>query len=197
MSKTYFSSIWLNFHFTVKTFAKILDYAANRRASIKGIKISYKDAYGEQREVYFSIDAKQMDGETGIFYIIPSWTDSETGKDLTQRIEVEQQESHLIAGAHVYYFLCPVLHRRCKKLYLIGDGFRCSRAFKHHYPQQNKSHVDRLYYEYHSPEPYRDNGKMYYRGKLTPYGKRVQKYEEKIRETEQEIFLRIRKKFHF
>lgn len=191
MSKSYFLSIWLNFHFTVKTFAKLLDYAADSKTSVDGLRIRYKDVDGANREVGFSIDATTMDEETGIFYIIPSWTDSETGQHLNQKIEVERQESHLVAGAHVYYFLCPVTHRRCKKLYLIGDGFRCSKAFRHYYPQQHKSHRDRIRV-YDDDAPYRAKGKMYYRGELTPYGKRVQRWEEKEEQDFRELLYECR-----
>jgi len=185
MSNEYFPNIRLNICIEVKRFAKLLDAVADRRTAIDGFFDIYKDGYGVKRQVAYSIDATKMDA--GELYIIPSWTDSETGKRLQQRIRVEQQESHLIAGAHVYYFICPVSDQRCKKLYLICNGFRCRKTFRHYYPQQHKSHRERIK-TYDGDAPYRAYGKQYYRGKLTPYGKRVQRWENKEEQSSIQLF---------
>lgn len=178
MSNEYYPNIRFNFYLEVKRFAKLLDAVADRRTAIDGFVETYRDIDGVSRRITYAIDATKMDAGAGLLYLIPSWTDSETGKSLKQRIAVEQQESHLIAGAHVYYFLCPVSYQRCKKLYLICNGFRCRKTFRHYYPQQHQSHRDRIR-TYDEDAPYRAYGKQYYRGKLTPYGKRVQRWEEK------------------
>lgn len=132
MSNEYYPNILLNVHFSVKTIAKLLDAVADRRTAVDGFKMHYTDIDGVRRAVTYGVDATKMDAEMGIFYLTVSWKDSETGKRLTQRIEVEQQESHR----------------------------------------------DRIK-TYDDDAPYRAYGKQYYRGKLTPYGKRVQRWQEK------------------
>ena len=185
MSNEYYPNIRQNFHLEVKRFAKLLDAVADRRTAIDGFTETYTDVYGEKQEVAYSIDATKIDA--GELYLIPSWTDRETGKRLQQRIRVEQQESHLIAGAHVYYFLCPVSYQRCKKLYLICNGFRCRKTFRHYYLRQHQSHRERII-TYDEDAPYRAYGKKYYRGKLTPYGKRVQRWESKEEQSSIQLF---------
>lgn len=107
-----------------------------------------------------------------------TWEDTEDGEKLSQEVKVVEEESNLIPGSHIYYFRSPgTSSQKCRKLYLIGSTWRDRRTFRHHYYCQNWSRYDRDLTA--REEPYRPRGKRTYRGKLTPYGKRCQKYEER------------------
>lgn len=113
------------------------------------------------------------------------------GEKIKQTIKIVEEDSNLRNGSKVYYFLCGGYKSRT--LYSDGTGFYSRRSFKHSYHRQRIGHKNRLI----SPktEPYRKNGKELYRGQLTPYGKRVQKYEEYENRRELEIARWIIKKF--
>ena len=98
-----------------------------------------------------------------------------TGAAVT--VELREEESNLGRGK-VLYFVCPVTQRKCRTLYTDGRVFVSRYAFPHRYKVQTLTAADRFIIGV--TDPYRDGGKMYYRGKLTPYGKRVLRYEEKI-----------------
>ena len=87
-----------------------------------------------------------------------------------------------------YLFACPVTGRSCRKLYIVGGRFVSRFAFRALYEKQAKSRADRsgLYgyidaltrYENLTAAPRR---KMYYRGELTPYGRKVERAGERAR----------------
>ena len=81
----------------------------------------------------------------------------------------------------VRFFLCPITHKPCRKLYLYGDRFISLRAMRGAmYRSQIKSKLDRVMPSGWASDdfiPYKRYGKMYYRGRLTPYGKRIKRYE--------------------
>lgn len=110
----------------------------------------------------------------------------EKGEERIQRIRILSEESNLHNGSSVYYFRCPVKGVKCRKLFYIGGCFMSRRAFYHKYPTQQRSHRDRIIMQ--RPEPYRRGGKRYYRGKLTPYGRRCEKYEEWEEARELELY---------
>lgn len=135
--------------------------------------------------------------EYGRIVLTLKWEDD--GEELDQQIIILQEESNLVSGSPVYYFLSYGNRGRneykCRKLFYIGSRWRDRRSFRHKYSSQNKSHQQRNFNDL--PEPYRKYGKESYRGKLTPYGKRCIRYEGKEdRELEAlEKFLgRIRKR---
>jgi len=84
-----------------------------------------------------------------------------------------------------YYFTCPVTGRSCRKLYLVGGRFISRYAFTAVYAKQRWSKKERAdvlngllnWQEYERLKQQRHR-KPYYRGKLTPYGKQLQKYEQ-------------------
>ena len=98
------------------------------------------------------------------------------GSDHTKRVAVEARPSNLGLGS-VYYFICPYSGTLCRKLYTDGNVLTGRRGFKHTYSARNDSKRHReimaLYKLLDTPyrEPYR---KYYYRGKLTPYGLRME-----------------------
>lgn len=87
-----------------------------------------------------------------------------------------------------YYFLCPDTWERCRKLYLVNGTFVSRKAFKALYFWQTLSHKDRtlqtagallpelIRHETGNPR-YR---KRTYRGNLTPYGRKMRKWESKL-----------------
>ena len=113
-------------------------------------------------------------GANGEITLSLQWEDE--GETYRQQIPILREESNLVSGSFVYYFLCPYGYKS-KKLFYIGCKFRSRRSFRHGYSSQNQSHHQRDINS--TPEPYRRYGKQYYRDKLTPYGKRCKRFEEK------------------
>ena len=82
-----------------------------------------------------------------------------------------------------YYFVCPVSGVLCRKLYLVGGQFMSRRAFRPLYVQQTMSHKTRVFYslidtwkkieDLNNGSRWRKN---HYRGKPTPYCKKLSKY---------------------
>jgi hypothetical protein len=109
------------------------------------------------------------------------------GRKHRQRILIVYEPSNLGISA-VPYFLCPVTYHKCRKLYTDGNVIVSRFAFSHTYSQRNKSHKWReldKYLNYLEKEPTKKNGKTEYRGKLTPYGKRIVKYYENMPKEEE------------
>lgn len=129
---------------------------------------------------FFPIVAIDTDG---LITLTIEWRDE--GQLYKQLIPILQEESNLISGSFVYYFLCPYGYKS-RQLFYIANRWRSRRSFRHSYSNQNQSHLQRSFN--HSPEPYRRYGKKRYRGELTPYGKRCIKFMEK-EERKDEAFL--------
>lgn len=95
------------------------------------------------------------------------------------------KQSNLNNGGF-YYFICPVTGRSCRKLYLVGGRFVSRFAFRASYSSQTVGPATRngLYnqllqfskYEEFAAQPYR---KETYNGKLTPYGRKLQRYDRR------------------
>lgn len=94
-----------------------------------------------------------------------------------RKIRIESERSNLpsLRDSLVYFFICPQTGHKSRILYKVGSFFWCRRAFRAVYPQQMESRRNRAIS--YRDEPYRKYGKKYYRGKLTPYGVRCQRYE--------------------
>lgn len=94
------------------------------------------------------------------------------------------KQSNLNDQQGFYYFVCPVTGRSCRKLYLVGERFISRYAFRSLYAKQRYSKAQRAelltvlrewnQYEQLAAQPYR---KTTYRGKPTPYGKQLERYE--------------------
>ena len=101
-------------------------------------------------------------------------------KQMNYNVTVIERAANLGKGV-VRFFLCPITHKPCRKLYLYGDRFISRRAMRGAmYRSQVKSKLDRVMPSGWASDdfiPYKRYGKMYYRGRLTPYGKRIKRYE--------------------
>lgn len=125
-------------------------------------------------DYYFKLSVRgYMDG--GIIYLTLIWEDQ--GSEYNQKIRVLEERSNLIPGSSVYFFLCPYGFKS-KVLFYIGNLFQSRRAFKHHYHSQNQSKRQRINGYFSVDSPIKPYGKVYYKGRLTPYGKRCLRYEE-------------------
>lgn len=110
------------------------------------------------------------------------------GEERQQTIWLRWQSSNLNVGGY-YYFVCPATGRACRKLYFVGGRFVSRFAFKALYKEQTRSKaqrkspwqflaaVSRL--DTLSQQPYR---KRTYKGKLTPYARKVQKIDAALME---------------
>ena len=101
-------------------------------------------------------------------------------KQMSYNVTIIERAANLGKGV-VRFFLCPITHKPCRKLYLYGDRFISRRAMRGAmYRSQVKSKLDRVMPSGWGTDdfiPYKRYGKMYYRGRLTPYGKRIKRYE--------------------
>ena len=92
-------------------------------------------------------------------------------KDKEVKVKLKTEPSNLGNGI-VWYFLCPYTGHKCRKLFIDGNVVASRYAFAHVYNQSresNRKNIDRKY------------GKQFYRGLLTPYGKRLRKQYDKMK----------------
>ena len=85
-----------------------------------------------------------------------------------------------------YYFVCPDTGALCRKLYIVDGRFVSRRAFKPLYDAQTKSKAYRelnntygLLFQYDEIQRQRYRRETY-RGKLTPYGRKVMKLARRL-----------------
>lgn len=102
------------------------------------------------------------------------------GETCRAKAYIGYRRSNLGKG-YTLFFYCPVTHRPCTKLFLWERYIVSRYAFTHttYNSRLQSSHMRKFGAR---EEPYRDYGKRTYRGKLTPYGKRVSKYEQREEE---------------
>lgn len=100
---------------------------------------------------------------------------------MSYNVPIVERRSNLGRGV-VRFFLCPTTNTLCRKLYLVDGRFVSRRAIHGAmYRNQTKSRRWRNIADGWMRDdfiPYRRYGKPLYRGKLTPYGKRIQRYEK-------------------
>lgn len=109
----------------------------------------------------------------GVKNILLTWTDGEGRK--TQYLPIVEQQSNLKAESKVYYFLRD--GRKVRKLYLYKGEFRSRYEFPNLYATQLQTKQQR---ERDRRNPAEPNRKKTYRGKLTPYGKKLKKYHQNM-----------------
>lgn len=86
-----------------------------------------------------------------------------------------------LGKGQVWYFLCPHTGRKCRTLFFNGKVIAGRHAFCHVYSYQNESRINQLLSSIgKNDSPKRKYGKEMYKGKVTPYGKRVNKYYSKL-----------------
>ena len=106
------------------------------------------------------------------------------GTGAAVEVKIKEEESNLGRGK-VLYFLCPITQRKCRTLYTDGRVFVSRYAFPHRYEKQTINSSYR--YTKGMADPYRERGKTTYRGKITPYGKRMLRYEKHLHRVFAEI----------
>lgn len=126
----------------------------------------------------FEIQAK-VDERAEIFCLLFRWEFE--GEQREQRVWVKSRPSNLIEGASCYYFVCPYTDRLCRKLYTDGRVLVSRYGFTHTYSERNYSHrwrqdkklLDLM--EFIDDERNFKGRRERYRGKLTPFGRKVRK----------------------
>lgn len=106
------------------------------------------------------------------------------GEPVRTELTLRFKASNLKAGTGYYYFVCPVTGLSCRNLYLVNGRFVSRTAFRPLYRQQAETKTARrlapltalLRWEELITEKYR---RLTYRGNLTPYGRRVDKFGER------------------
>lgn len=154
---------------------------SNPYFSLKDVSILIKKGVIEEkisktRTVYLGGMPYRFSFNPSIMTLTIEWEDEAIYR---QDIHIIAESSNLPSqsSSNVYYFVCPGTGLKCRTLYKIGSYFLSRRAFYAIYPQQMKSKRKRIIS--YREKPYRKNGKEYYRGKLTPYGKRCIRYENR------------------
>ena len=91
-----------------------------------------------------------------------------------------------------YYFVCPETGNLCRKLYLVGGRFVSRRAFRALYPVQTYSKKyrsdTRAWRDFVAVDDLVFNQRFrreYYRGRITPYGRKVEKLARRLGAYEQ------------
>ena len=123
----------------------------------------YKE--GIKYEVYYSVDDS--------FF---TFTWDYQGKHYRQQIEFITEPSHL--RGEVRFFVCPATGKKCLKVYFGRKSIFTRYAIRHVYSYQHLSHNSRIFANVRNPS--RRNGKEKYGGKITRYGKRIDRYSRAL-----------------
>lgn len=108
------------------------------------------------------------------------WKSEDDGSQTESRIAIERVPSNLGLNP-VRYFVCPYSNRRCRKLFTDWRVFSSRWAFDHTYSQRNYSkrwRQDKKLWDMVSfldDEKNLKGRKERYRGRLTPYGRKIKK----------------------
>ena len=171
--------------------ATIHDYYTFSVASLKRLgflreyaAISGRLVWKQDGEVVASVGAAT--DTRGVPVLKLSYTYYGEPRDMTISLRWKNSNLNPESGHGYYYFVCPRTGKLCRNLYLVDGWFMGRAAFKPLYPQQAQSHAKRdgalAWFDSISrvddlrAEPYR---RETYRGKITPYGRRVRKAMEK------------------
>lgn len=118
-----------------------------------------------------------------------------SGNQVVTEIGLIQRPTNLGVGK-MWMFDCPITHTPCRVLYCIDGQFGSRSAIdRPRYRLQLQGRKGRFFSRYHRPSPARVNGKPTYRGKLTPYGKRVQRYNDTVEELDAKMFFFVARRF--
>ena len=101
-------------------------------------------------------------------------------KDKEVKVKLKTEPSNLGNGI-VWYFLCPYTGHKCRKLFIDGNVVASRYAFAHVYNQSRESKIGRFFSGLNRKNIDRKYGKQFYRGLLTPYGKRLRKQYDKMK----------------
>lgn len=181
----YYTQINANPHFSLRFVSPLLKAAFQKQQTIE-----LKNAFKLGDIVYtIGFNPKYK-------WLTLQW--EEDGEPHRQTIGVAAYPSNIrsLSGTSVYYFICPHTRTKCRKLYKVEEGVFFSRKALRRtlYPIQMESKALRyVHYPLEEQEPYKRYGKEYYRGKLTPYGKKCQRYEQALDRKEQAYYETIGK----
>ena len=126
---------------------------------------------------------------------ITATVQSMSGNQVVTEIGLIQRPTNLGIGK-MWMFVCPITHTPCRVLYCIDGQFGSRSAMERpRYREQRQGRKGRFVSRYHRPSPARANGKPTYRGKLTPYGKRVQRYNDMVEELDAKMAVFMIKRF--
>lgn len=117
-------------------------------------------------------------------------------------ITLRFKPSNLKEGTGFYYFVCPVTGLSCRNLYLVNGRFVSRTAFRPLYRQQAETKTPKgnislaalralSKYEDLVTAKYR---RLTYRGKPTPYGRKVDKYGRRAQAVSDEAWHRVETK---
>ena len=171
---TYHKNLNSNPHFSLRNFAPHI-----KRAIKEGEEMYYTQPLELGGVGYtISFEPKEMIVKIG-------WT--EEGEKYEYKVKVLQERSNLpsLSGSMVYYFICPRTGQKARVIYRVGNYFWSRRALDARYYLQTLSRHSRTIS--HREDPHRKNGKEYYRGNLTPYGKRLKKYYDHEEQVVEEL----------
>lgn len=142
---------------------------------------------GNVTEVAFRVDLVAMR--------LTLTTTARSGNQIVTNIGLIQRPTNLGIGK-MWMFVCPITHTPCRVLYCIDGQFGSRSAIdRPRYREQRQGRKGRFISRYHRPSPARVNGKTTYRGKLTPYGKRVQRFNDTAFELEAKMLDFMIKRF--
>lgn len=178
----YYIQIKANPHFTLSYVSPLLKFATKRE---KAYTIEDCMKIGS---ITYSVGFDPLES---VFTI--KW--AEEGRRNEQKIYVVGEPSNIrsLSGTFVYYFICPRTGVKCRTLYkMMGGGFYSRKALpRAYYPIQMESKENRYIHYDKNNAPYRRYGKEYYRGRLTPYGKKCQRHEKAIERSNEEFYTSI------
>lgn len=117
------------------------------------------------------------------------------GNQVVSELGLISQPTNLGIGT-MWLFYSFRSKTRCRVLYLVRGCFvgRMD-IIDPRYKQQLQGRAERMWLRYGRPSPARPNGKPTYRGKLTPYGKRLARYDELGRDLDADVALYLIRRF--
>ncbi|MBQ3961714.1 MAG: hypothetical protein II683_07975 [Muribaculaceae bacterium] len=130
----------------------------------------------------FSVEGKINDA-LEIERLIFRWQSRDGERE--QQIRITAKQSNLVPESRCLYFVCPHSGRICRKLFTDGVVLTSRYSFKHTYSQRNHSHKFREYmkrygfYLFVNDTSNVKGRRVRYRGKLTPFGRKLAKMEKR------------------
>lgn len=138
---------------------------------------AYPNLYGVTWKFYYNFD-----DDLSRFTL--EWT-TQDGAKRRQVIWLYFAPSNLGNG-YVGYFICPITHKYCRKLYTDGKAIASRYAFTHHYSYQHQSRKERMYSKLHRYGEDKQEAllkhRQTYRGKPTRWAKRLDEVEAEWQE---------------
>ena len=172
MRNEYYTRIHLNPHIRLNWFLPMI-----RRAEATGERLRTAEPVPLRGLDYTLLLSPEIWREwKGRLTLLLRWEDD--GETHEQRVPITGEGSNLVEGSLVYYFMDGRGHK-CRKLWYIGGRWRSRETFRHTYGSRSLSRNQRATRGFSEDEPYKPYGKRLYRGRLTPYGKRCNKYEDR------------------